>query len=124
MPSGFEVVVDGGRTPTGTDAIAWAREAEKRGAGELLVTSIDRDGTKAGFDLPLLGAIRAAVDLPIIASGGAGVLRDFVDVFVEAGSDAALAASLFHYDELAILDVKHELAKHGIPVRLEGAVVR
>jgi cyclase len=124
QPSGFEVIVDGGRTPTGTDAIAWAREAERRGAGELLVTSIDRDGTKAGFDLPLLGAIRAAVDLPIIASGGAGALGDFVDVFERAGSDAALAASLFHYDELGIFDVKQALATHGIPVRLEGASVR
>ena len=124
MPSGFEVVVDGGRTPTGTDAIAWAREAERRGAGELLVTSIDRDGTRAGFDLPLLGAIRAAVDLPIIASGGAGALSHFVDVFEQADSDAALAASLFHYAELAIIDVKRELATHGIPVRLEGAAVR
>ena len=106
----FEVVVDGGRTPTGRDAIEWAMEAERRGAGELLVTSIDRDGTRAGFDLPLLTAMRAAVDLPIIASGGAGELADFVDVFEQAGSDAALAASLFHYGELAIVDVKRELA--------------
>jgi len=124
MPSGFEVVVDGGRTPTGKDAVAWAREAEQRGAGELLVTSIDRDGTKAGFDLPLLSAIRAVVDLPIIASGGAGNANDFVDVFEQSGSDAALAASLFHYAELAIVDVKRALAARGIPVRLESAAVR
>jgi len=117
------VVVDGGRTPTGRDAVAWAREAERRGAGELLVTSIDRDGTRAGFDLPLLQAIRAAVNLPIIASGGAGGLRDFVDVFEQAGSDAALAASLFHYGELAIVDVKRELAANAIPVRLETVTV-
>jgi cyclase len=116
---GFEVVVDGGRTPTGRDAIAWAREAERRGAGELLVTSIDRDGTRAGFDLPLLRAIRDAVDLPVIASGGAGTTADFVDVFERADSDAALAASLFHYAELEIVAVKRELAAHGIPVRLE-----
>ena len=120
---GFEVVVDGGRTPTGRDAVEWAREAERRGAGELLVTSIDRDGTRAGFDLPLLRAIRDAVDLPIVASGGAGSLRDFVDVFQQAESDAALAASLFHYGELAIVDVKRELASHGIPVRLERVAV-
>jgi len=116
---GFEVVVDGGRTPTGRDAIAWAREAERRGAGELLVTSIDRDGTRAGFDLPLLRAIRDAVDLPVIASGGAGSVGDFVDVFERADSDAALAASLFHYAEIEIVEVKRALAAHGIPVRLE-----
>jgi cyclase len=120
---GFEVVVDGGRTPAGRDAVEWAREAERRGAGELLVTSIDRDGTRAGFDLPLLRAIRAAVHLPVIASGGAGSLGDFVDVFESAESDAALAASLFHYGELAIVDVKRELAAHGIPVRLESVAV-
>jgi cyclase len=123
VPGGFEVVVDGGRTPTGRDAVAWAREAQERGAGELLVTSIDRDGTRTGFDLPLLRAIRAAVDLPVIASGGAGRIEDFVDVFEDAQSDAALAASLFHYGELAIVDVKRELAAHGIPVRLESVVV-
>jgi cyclase len=120
---GFEVVVDGGRTPTGRDAIAWAREAERRGAGELLVTSIDRDGTRAGFDLPLLRAIREAVDLPVIASGGAGCAQDFVDVFEQAGSDAALAASLFHYAELEIVDVKRALAARNIPVRLESVAV-
>jgi cyclase len=109
--AGFEVVVDGGRTPTGRDAVAWAREAQRRGAGELLVTSIDRDGTRAGFDLPLLRAIRDAVDLPIVASGGAGNAQDFIDVFERAGSDAALAASLFHYAEL------------GIVVRLESVAV-
>jgi cyclase len=119
----FEVVVDGGRTPTGRDAVDWAREAERRGAGELLVTSIDRDGTRSGFDLPLLRALREAVDLPIVASGGAGRITDFVDVFQRAGSDAALAASLFHYGELAIVDVKRELAAHGIPVRLESVTV-
>ncbi len=124
MPSGFEVVVDGGRTPTGRDAIAWAREAQERGAGELLVTSIDRDGTKAGFDVPLLAAIRAVVDVPIIASGGAGTAADFGDVFEQAGSDAALAASLFHYAELAIVDVKRSVAARGIPMRLESTAVR
>jgi cyclase len=115
----FEVVVDGGRTPTGVDAIAWAREAERLGAGELLVTSIDRDGTRSGFDLALLRAIRDAVDLPVIASGGAGGVGDFVDVFARADADAALAASLFHYGELEIAALKDELAAHGISVRRE-----
>ena len=123
VPGGFEVVVDGGRTPTGRDAADWAREAERRGAGELLVTSIDRDGTRTGFDVPLLRAIRDAVDLPIVASGGAGALEDFTEVFEEAESDAALAASLFHYCELTIGEVKRELAAHNIPVRLESVAV-
>jgi cyclase len=117
---GFEVVVDGGRTPTGRDAIAWAREAVARGAGELLVTSIDRDGTRAGFDLGLVRAIRDAVDVPIIASGGAGSAADFADVFLRADADAALAASLFHYRELAIPALKDELAAAGIAVRREA----
>jgi cyclase len=119
----YEVVVDGGRTPTGRDAIEWAIEAERRGAGELLVTSIDRDGTREGFDLPLLGALRAAVNLPIIASGGAGTIADFVDVFEQAGSDAALAATLFHYGELEIVDVKRACVAHHIPMRLEPVAV-
>ena len=119
----YEVVVDGGRTPTGRDAIEWAREAERRGAGELLVTSIDRDGTREGFDLPLLTALRAAVHLPIIASGGAGTIADFVDVFEQAGSDAALAATLFHYGELEIVDVKRACAAQEIPMRLESVAV-
>jgi cyclase len=120
---GFEVVVDGGRTPTGRDAVEWACEAQRRGAGELLVTSIDRDGTRAGFDVPLLRALREAVDLPIIASGGAGSAGDFVEVFERADSDAALAASLFHYAELEIVEVKRALAARGIPVRLERVAV-
>lgn len=118
----FEVVIDGGRTPTGRDAIAWAREAERLGAGELLVTSMDRDGTRAGFDLALTRAIRAAVDLPVIASGGAGAVADFVDVFVRADADAALAASLFHYGELEIAALKDGLATQGIRVRVERNV--
>jgi len=118
----FEVVVDGGRTPTGRDAIDWAREAQRLGAGELLVTSIDRDGTRSGFDLALLRAIRDAVDVPVIASGGAGSAADFVDVFTRADADAALAASLFHFGELAIGTLKDELAAHGIAVRRDRAV--
>jgi cyclase len=123
MPSGFEVVVDGGRTATGRDAIAWAGECERLGAGELLVTSIDRDGTRDGYDLALTRAIREACDLPLIASGGAGAIEHFVEVFREADADAALAASLFHYAELAITDLKDALAAAGIVVRRDVVVV-
>ncbi|HEY4440493.1 MAG TPA: imidazole glycerol phosphate synthase subunit HisF [Candidatus Elarobacter sp.] len=122
-PSGFEVVVDGGRTPTGKDAIAWARELEELGAGELLVTSIDRDGTRDGYDLPLTRAIRDACTLPVIASGGAGKIADFAEVFRNADADAALAASLFHYAELAIRDLKDALAAEGIVVRRDQVAV-
>jgi cyclase len=114
---GFEVVVDGGRTPTGRDAVAWAAEAARRGAGEILLTSIDRDGTKSGFDLELTRAVRDAVDVPVIASGGAGSIADFADVFERAGADAALAASLFHFGELDLGTLKSELAARGIPIR-------
>jgi cyclase len=114
---GWEVVVDGGRTTTGRDAVAWAREAAALGAGEILLTSMDRDGTRAGFDLDLTRAVRAAVDVPVIASGGAGTVADFADVFREGGADAALAASLFHFGELDIGTLKAELAQRGIPVR-------
>jgi len=113
---GWDVVVDGGRTPTGRDAVAWAREAAALGAGELLLTSIDRDGTKAGFDIALTRAVREAVEVPVIASGGAGSAADFAEVF-GAGADAALAASLFHFGELRIGTLKAELAAHGIRVR-------
>lgn len=123
MPSGFEVVVDGGRTATGRDAVAWAAECERLGAGELLVTSIDRDGTRDGYDLVLTRAIREACDLPLIASGGAGAIEHFVDVFRVADADAALAASLFHYAELAIGDLKEALAAEGIVVRREVVTV-
>jgi cyclase len=122
-PSGFEVVVDGGRTPTGRDAIAWAAECERLGAGELLVTSIDRDGTRDGYDLALTRAIRDACNLPVIASGGAGAIQDFIDVFKESDADAALAASLFHYAELAIADLKDALAAEGIVVRRDPVTV-
>jgi cyclase len=114
---GFEVVVDGGRTPTERDAVAWAAEAARRGAGEILLTSIDRDGTKSGFDLELTRAVRDAVDVPVIASGGAGSIADFADVFERAGADAALAASLFHFGELDLGTLKSELAARGIPIR-------
>ena len=113
---GWEVVVAGGRTPTGRDALAWAREGVERGAGEILLTSMDRDGTKDGYDLALLRAITAAVDVPVIASGGVGNPRHMVDGFA-AGADAALAASIFHYGEYSIAGVKAELAAAGVPMR-------
>ena len=111
----FEVVVDGGRTSTGHEAVAWARQATQLGAGEILLTSIDRDGTKSGFDLELTRAVRDAVDVPVIASGGAGKRDDFIDVL--AITDAALAASLFHFGIVHIGELKEELAIHGIPIR-------
>jgi cyclase len=114
---GWEVVIDGGRTATGRDAVAWAREGAALGAGEILLTSMDRDGTRAGFDLELTRAVRAAVEVPVIASGGAGTIADFADVFATSGADAALAASLFHFGELDIGTLKEALAAHGIPVR-------
>jgi cyclase len=113
----WEVVVDGGRTPVGRDAIEWAREAAGRGAGEILLTSMDADGTRTGYDLPLTTAVHDAVDVPVIASGGAGTVQDFVDVFEQAQADAALAASLFHYGILDIGQLKRELAAHGLHVR-------
>jgi len=112
----FEVFVAGGRTPTGIDAIAWAREAVERGAGEILLTSMDRDGTKDGFDLPLTTAVSEAVGVPVIASGGAGEPQHLVDALA-AGADAALAASIFHYREFSIAEVKAAIAAAGIPVR-------
>jgi len=113
---GWEVYVNGGRTATGVDAVAWAREAERRGAGELLVTSIDTDGTKRGYDLDLLRAVREVSSLPLIVSGGAGSVDHFVAAF-EAGADAALAASLFHFGELPIPVLKEVLRERGVAVR-------
>jgi imidazole glycerol-phosphate synthase subunit HisF len=112
----WEVVVAGGRTPTGRDAVEWAREGVERGAGEILLTSMDRDGTKDGYDLDLVGAIARAVDVPVIASGGVGEPRHMVDGFA-AGADAALAASIFHYGEYSLERVREELAAAGVPVR-------
>ena len=116
--SGFEVYIHGGRIPTGIDAVEWAKEAEKRGAGEILLTSMDCDGTKAGYDLDLTRAISEAVGIPVIASGGAGTMAHFLEAFEEGKADAALAASLFHFKELEINDLKHYLQEKGIPVRL------
>jgi cyclase len=116
-PPRWEVVVAGGRTPTGLDAVAWARQAVALGAGEILLTSIDADGTLAGYDLALTRAITGAVDVPVIASGGAGRLEHFADVLAAGGADAALAASLFHDKVLTVGDVKRYLAGRGVPVR-------
>ena len=114
----FHVYVRSGQQSTERDAVEWAREAADRGAGEILLTSIDRDGTKSGFDCPLTAAVSEAVSIPVIASGGAGTFDHFVDVFTTGKADAALAASIFHYSEHAVSDLKQHLHRHGIPVRL------
>jgi imidazole glycerol-phosphate synthase subunit HisF len=114
---GWEVYSHGGRNPTGRDAVEWAREGERLGAGEILLTSMDRDGTKDGYDLELTAAVSAAVRLPVIASGGAGSAAHMYDALTQGGAEAALAASVFHFGELAIADVKRELADRGLEVR-------
>ena len=113
----WEVVVAGGRKPTGIDLIDWVRRGEALGAGEILLTSMDADGTKAGFDLAMTKAVTEAVSIPVIASGGCGSLEHFAQVFRETGCDAALAASLFHFGELTVPQVKTYLHQQGIPVR-------
>ncbi|WP_457632152.1 imidazole glycerol phosphate synthase subunit HisF [Oceanithermus desulfurans] len=113
----WEVYVAGGRKPTGLDAVAWAREGERLGAGEILLTSMDADGTKAGYDLELTRAVAEAVRIPVIASGGAGTPEHFAEVFERAGADAALAASVFHFGEIPIPELKRYLAERGIPMR-------
>ncbi|MDD4699161.1 MAG: imidazole glycerol phosphate synthase subunit HisF [Oscillospiraceae bacterium] len=115
---GFEVYINGGRIPTGIDAVAWACEAAKRGAGEILLTSMDCDGQKNGYDLLLTKSIADNVGIPVIASGGAGSLTHFKDVFEKANADAALAASLFHFKELEISDLKKYLKNNNIAVRI------
>ncbi|WNV56983.1 imidazole glycerol phosphate synthase subunit HisF [Oscillospiraceae bacterium NTUH-002-81] len=115
--SGWNIFKNGGRIDTGLDAVAWARKADALGAGEILLTSMDCDGTKAGYDLELTRTIVEAVSVPVIASGGAGRLEHFYDALTEGGADAALAASLFHYKELEIMQVKDYLAQRGVPVR-------
>lgn len=115
--SGWNVVINGGRIDTGRDVLEWVREGVRLGAGEILLTSMDADGTKQGFDLSLCKAVRQAVNVPIIASGGCGSLEHFYEVFEQDAADAALAASLFHYDELTVGDVKQYLEKRGVLVR-------
>ena len=114
----FDVYLNGGRINTGKDAIDWAIEAERRGAGEILLTSMDCDGTKAGYDIELTKRVAEAVGIPVIASGGAGNMQHFKDVLTDGKADAALAASLFHFGELAIADLKNYLALSGVPVRM------
>lgn len=115
-PSGWEVTTHGGTASTGIDALEWVREGAQRGAGEILLNSMDADGVRTGFDLPMIEAVRACVDIPVIASGGAGEVAHFVDA-VRAGADAVLAASVFHFGHLRIQDVKEGLARAGFPVR-------
>lgn len=116
--SGWNVYKNGGRVDVGLDAVEWAKKAEVLGAGEILLTSMDGDGTKAGYDLSLTRAIADAVSIPVIASGGAGTLEHFYEAMTKGKADAALAASLFHYKELEIREVKEYLAQKGLPVRL------
>jgi cyclase len=114
---GWEVFVHGGRTPTGKDAVAWAREGASRGAGEILLTSMDRDGTKDGFDVPLTRAVAGAVSVPVVASGGCGTVAHMAEAFTRGRASAALAASVFHFGEIRIPEAKAELLALGIEVR-------
>lgn len=114
---GYQVYINGGRVPTGREAVSWAREVEDRGAGEILLTSMDRDGTKDGYDIEITRSVAEAVQIPVIASGGAGSLEHFGQVLTEGRASAALAASLFHFRELTISQVKDYLESQGVPVR-------
>jgi cyclase len=116
-PGGWEAYVAGGRTPTGRDVVAWAEEGVSRGAGEILLTSMDRDGAQTGYDLQLIAAVSSRVAVPVIASGGAGELDHLVDALA-AGADAVLCASIFHYGRYSVADVKQHLRAAGIAVRL------
>ncbi len=114
----WQVYIDGGRVPTGLEALAWAKEVEKRGAGEILLTSMDHDGTQDGYNVELTRAVADRVSIPVVASGGAGSLEHFYEILTEGGADAALAASLFHYRELSIRQVKEYLEERGVLVRM------
>lgn len=115
---GWEVYINGGRLPTGRDAVTWAKEAHDRGAGEILLTSMDADGTLDGYDVELLRTVSDAVSIPVIASGGAGSLGHFYEALTEGGASAALVASLFHYKQLSVSEVKAYLSERGVPVRV------
>jgi cyclase len=115
---GWEVYIHGGRTPTGLDAVEWAKRVESLGAGEILLTSMDADGTKKGYDIELCRAVASAVSIPVIASGGAGTMEHFYEVFTQTNVDAALAASLFHFKEVSIPELKAYLKNKGVHVRL------
>jgi cyclase len=116
--NGFAVYVRSGTSDAARDAVEWAREAESRGAGEILLTSMDRDGTRSGFDCEMTAAVANAVNIPVIASGGAGDLGHFYDVFTHGHADAALAASIFHYDDTSVADLKKYLSGRNIPIRM------
>jgi cyclase len=116
----WEVFINGGRVPTGKDAIEWAQEVERRGAGEILLTSMDRDGTKAGYNIELTRAVAEAVSIPVIASGGAGRREDFYEALTEGKANAALAATLFHYNELRVGELKQYLSDQGVAIRMTG----
>ena len=117
----WEVHINGGRVPTGLEAVAWAREVERLGAGEIVLTSMDADGTQNGYDLPMTRAVAAAVEVPVVASGGAGQPEHLRAVLTDGGASAALAASIFHYRQYSIAETKEYLARHGVPVRLVAA---
>ena len=114
----WEVFIHGGRTPTGIEVVEWAQRVEELGAGEIVVTSMDRDGTKDGYDLPITQAVSKAVSIPVVASGGAGNPQHMVDAILMAQADAVLAASIFHFGQYTIAQTKHLMAQNGIPVRL------
>lgn len=116
----YEVFINGGRIPTGKSAVEWAREVERRGAGEILLTSMDRDGTKAGYNIELTRIISEAVSIPVIASGGAGTEAHFYEALTDGSADAALAATLFHFNELRVGDLKRYLDERGVPIRMTG----
>ena len=116
--SGYDVYINGGRINTGLDAVEWAKKVERLGAGEILLTSMNADGTKAGYDIDITSEISSELDIPVIASGGAGKLEHFKDVFTKGKADAALAASLFHYKEMEIMDLKQYLKNENIEVRI------
>jgi cyclase len=117
MPSGFEVMVSGGQAPTGTDAVEWAKEVERLGAGQLLPTSMDADGTQTGYDLPMTRAIADAVEIPVIASGGAGTLEHLYQALTDGGADAVLVASIFHFGTYTVPQAREYLRSRNIPVR-------
>ncbi|MGO9265814.1 MAG: imidazole glycerol phosphate synthase subunit HisF [Candidatus Binataceae bacterium] len=117
FPSGCEVVIDGGRTPTGRDALLWAKEGQRLGAGELCINSIDRDGTKQGYDLEVTRLVSEAVSIPVIASGGAGEPRHLLEAFTAGAADAAIVASIVHYGEHPLPDLKRYLKSHGVEIR-------
>ncbi|MFP4409653.1 MAG: imidazole glycerol phosphate synthase subunit HisF, partial [Spirochaetaceae bacterium] len=117
MPSGYRVVINGGRVPTELDALSWAKEAERIGAGEIVLNSIDADGTKEGYELTLTRMISEAVSIPVVASGGAGTPRHLKEVLTEGKADAALLASMVHYGDYSLPGIKEYLSEHGVPVR-------